>query len=166
MDKAIDKAELDRRVAIVRRFKQLLGQQRERFRGYLSLLENQEAAICSGNGDAMLACAEAERNIVADIFSIQGVIDPLRDMYRTVSGMVPGQASEGEAPELGTSFADLERMKLRVRAQSARNRELLSAQIEKTRAELEALKDNPLVKNLRRRTYGSAVAAPTIDIRG
>lgn len=163
MDETIDRVELDRRVAVVRRFKELLGQQRERFRGYLSLLENQESAIRSGNGEAMLAYAEFERNIVADIFSIQGVIDPLRELY--------GEASRaafpaGEFPEPGTSFDELERMKLAIQAKSARNRELLSARIEKTRAELELLKKNPLVRNLRGRGYVGAAPVPTIDIRG
>jgi hypothetical protein len=41
----IDEAELAQRVAILRRFKTLLTQQRDRFRSYLGLLEKQQNII-------------------------------------------------------------------------------------------------------------------------
>jgi len=92
---ATDGAELTERVAILRRFRGLLEQQRGRFLNYLALLEKQETAIGAGNGEEILAHVELERDIVADIFSIQKVINPLEDMYRAI--VMPASATR-ESP--------------------------------------------------------------------
>ncbi|MCL2194078.1 MAG: flagellar biosynthesis protein FlgN [Treponema sp.] len=159
MNAAINHAELTQRIAILRRFKNLLEQQRERFRNYLTLLETQEAVIGAGSGEEILAHVELEEQIVADIFSMQKVINPLEDMYRAV---VP-HITDDEIPALKTSLDD---MKIRVQTQSAKNRELLSARMAEMRTEMDILKENPFLKNVRNSVYGSAVTASLIDVQG
>jgi len=160
MSAAINQAELTQRVAILRRFKDLLEQQRERFRSYLTLLENQETIIGSGSGEEILAHVELEEQIVADIFSMQKVINPLEDMYRAVA---PHNFADDEIPALKTSLED---MKIRVQTQSAKNRGLLSARMAEMRTEMDILKDNPFLKNVRGPAYGNAVTASLIDVQG
>jgi len=160
MNVAISQAELDQRVAILRRFKGLLEQQRERFQKYLALLENQEAVIGSGSGEEILAHVELEEQIVADIFSMQRVINPLEDMYRKA---IPQSFADDEIPELKTSLQD---MKIRVQAQSAKNRELLSARMSEIRTEMDVLKDSPFAKSVRRSAYGNVVTASLVDVKG
>jgi len=160
MGAAIDQAELSQRVAILRRFRDLLERQRERFRSYLALLESQETAIDSGSGEEILAHVEMEERIVADIFSMQKVINPLEDMYRSVA---PRNPADDGIPALRTSLED---MKARVQAQSARNRGLLSARMAGMRTEMDALKENPFLKNVRRSVYGDVVTASLIDVKG
>ena len=67
----IDSAELAQRVAVLKRFKILLTQQRDRFRSYLDLLDKQQNIIESGCAEELLSYVEIEEKIVADIFSIQ-----------------------------------------------------------------------------------------------
>ncbi|MCL2192140.1 MAG: flagellar biosynthesis protein FlgN [Treponema sp.] len=161
MDAAINQAELIQRVAILRRFRDLLERQRDRFRNYLALLESQQAAIGSGSGEEILAHVELEEQIVSDIFSIQKVITPLDDMYRAIT---PHDFADDEIPALKTSLED---MKVRVQAQSAKNRELLSARMAEMRTEMDTLKDNPFLKNVRHSVYGgNTVTASLIDVQG
>jgi len=160
MSAAISQAELSQRMAILRRVKNLLEQQRERFQKYLALLENQEIAISFGSGEDILAHVELEEQIVADIFSMQRVINPLEEMYREV---IPRNFADDEIPALKTSLED---MKNRVQTQSAKNRELLSARMVEIRTEMDVLKDSPFVKSARRSAYGDVVTASLIDVKG
>jgi len=159
MDASINRDELDRRIAVVRRFKELLGRQQERFRSYLAMLESQETAVGSGSGEEIMAHAELEGQILADIFSMQRVINPLEDMYRAMA--VQGCA-DGEIPGLKISLED---MKARAQAQAAKNRELLRARMEGVRAEISTLRDSPFAKNMRS-VYGSAAAPSFVNLRG
>ncbi|MCL2600108.1 MAG: flagellar biosynthesis protein FlgN [Treponema sp.] len=160
MNTVISQAELTQRVAILKRFKGLLNQQRDRFRNYLALLETQETVIGSGTGEAILAHVELEEQIVADIFSMQRVINPLEDMYRTV---IPHDFADDEIPVLKTSLED---MKIQVQAQSAKNRELLSVRMAGIRTEMNMLKDHPFIRNVQRSMYGNTVTASLVDVQG
>ena len=165
--------ELAQRVAILRRFKTLLSQQRERFRSYLDVLEKQETVIESGSPEDLLAYVEIEEKIVADIFSIQKVIDPLEDMYRSVvSGLGPGQApssdtlkSEG-ADEVPSIKAALEELKNEAVVRSTKNKEMLSKRMLELRTEITALRDNPYLTKARRSAFADANTASVVDISG
>ena len=62
--------EIDERIAILKRFRKLLEEQRNKFREYLDVLEKQQSAIENGDTDAMLAHTELEQQIVANIGSL------------------------------------------------------------------------------------------------
>jgi len=159
MGAEMSQAEIARRVAVLRRFKALLGQQRERFRNYLALLENQETVIGSGSGEEILAHVELEGRVVADIFSTQRVIRPLEDMYLAAA---PRDPADDGVSSLKTALEDL---KAKAQAQSAKNRELLSVRMAGIRAEMNVLKDSPFVKSARS-VYGDVVAPSLVDVKG
>ena len=166
----ISPEELAQRVAVLRRFKTLLTQQRDRFRSYLDMLDKQQQIIENGNTDALLACVDLEEKIVADIFSIQKVIDPLEDMYHTVvSGFSPGQAAstalqaDDEVPGLKAALEDL---KSEAVIRSSRNKEMLSRRMVELRQEIKSLRDNPYAAKSRGSVYASGGTASLVDIQG
>jgi hypothetical protein len=169
----LDSGELAQRVAILRRFKILLTQQRDRFRSYLELLDKQQNTIESGSADDLLTYVEMEEKIVADIFSIQKVIDPLEELYSSVvSGFGPGKAparetlkSEG-ADEVPSLKASLEDLKNEAVARSAKNRELLSKRMIELRSEIKSLRNNPFAASTRRSVFNDGNTASLVDIKG
>ena len=165
----IDSAELAQRVAILRRFKTLLSQQRDRFRNYLDLLDKQQSVIEAGSAEDLLKYVEIEEKVVADIFSIQKVIDPLEEMYNTViSGQSPQKTpvkadNQDEVPSLKAS---LEKLKSEAVIRSTKNKELLSKRMLELRTEIKALRNNPYAASSRRSGFGGANTASLVDIQG
>ena len=167
----IDSIELAQRVAILRRFKTLLTQQRDRFRSYLNLLEKQQNIIEKGSPEELLNYVEIEEKIVADIFSIQKVIDPLEEMYYTVA---VGQKPQSRKTETSSSGQDevpglkasLEKLKSEAVIQSTKNKELLSKRMLELRSEIKALRDNPYAAKAKRSAFGGINTASLIDIKG
>ena len=168
----IDSAELAQRVAILRRFKILLTQQRDRFRSYLDLLERQQGVIEKGSAEDLLTYVEIEEKIVADIFSIQKVIDPLEEMYYSVVADKRPQISKAEDPSSGQDEvpglkASLERLQSEAVVRSAKNKELLSKRMLELRSEIKALRNNPYAASARRSAFGGGTnTASLIDIKG
>ena len=145
---AIDSAELAQRVAILRRFKTLLTQQRDRFKSYLDLLDKQQNVIEGGSAEELLTYVEIEEKIVADIFSIQKVIDPLEEMYYSViSGQnpakIPVRSDNSNPDEVPGLKASLEKLKSEAVIRSTKNKELLSKRMLELRSEIKALRNNP-----------------------
>ncbi|MDR0487102.1 MAG: flagellar biosynthesis protein FlgN [Treponema sp.] len=162
----IDSAELAQRVGILRRFRTLLTQQRDRFRSYLEVLNKQQSVIESGGAEDLLTYVEIEEKIVADVFSIQKVIDPLEEMFDTVvSGFGPRKdiiSSEG-ADEVPSLKAALETLKNEAVVRSTKNKELLSKRMVELRAEIKSLRNNPYAA---RPNFSDANTASLIDIQG
>ncbi|AEJ18615.1 flagellar export chaperone FlgN [Gracilinema caldarium] len=148
--------ELAHRVAVMKRFRELLLEQRNRFQEYLVVLDKQKDVIEKGDTDALLSHVELEEKIVSDIFAIQKVIDPLEDLYRA---SYPER--ETEVPKLK---AALEELKHEAVQRSQRNRNLLSERMEKLRSEIKTLRNNPFAA--RRSVYDNSGAASLIDIKG
>lgn len=148
--------EVQRRVAILKRFREMLSKQRDRFRDYLDVLDKQKDTIVAGDTDKLVAQVEIEEAIVSDIFAIQKVIDPLENLYREARG-----GAEGEIPDLK---ANLEELKTEVAARSERNRSLLKAHMEELRTEIQKLRNNPFAQ--RRSVYADAGGGSVIDVEG
>jgi len=155
---ALSEDELAQRVAILRRFRELLVRQRERFQNYLSTLEKQQAVIETGHAGELADYIEQEEQIVADILSIQKVIDPLEVMYNATVSSSPAD----DVPALKSA---LEELKDEVIARSAHNRQLLSARMDVIRSEIIEMRNNPLV-NAARTTFNHSGTASVIDIEG
>lgn len=170
----IDSAELAQRVAVLKRFKILLTQQRDRFRSYLDLLDKQQDVIESGSAEDLLSYVEIEEKIVADIYSIQKVIDPLEEMYNTViSGQSPLKANsridivaDNNHDEVPSLKASLEKLQSEAVIRSAKNKELLSKRMVELRSEITALRNNPYAASNRRSSFGSANTTSTINLKG
>jgi hypothetical protein len=163
----ISPAELAQRVAILKRFRTLLTQQRDRFRSYLAVLDKQKDIIEKGEPEELLAHVEMEEKIVADIFSIQKVIDPLEDMYHAaLSGFEPSRhAPAGRDPdEVRSLKTALEGLKKEAVIRSTRNKELLSRRMAELRTEIKSLRNNPYA--VRRSGFSDAGTASLVDIKG
>jgi hypothetical protein len=165
----ISAEEVQRRVAILKRFRELLRQQRERFSQYLTVLDKQKDVIETGSADDLIVHVELEEKIVTDIFAIQKVIDPLEKMYQTLSPGISGSRSlsesrvsreESERPSLK---AALDELKAEAVIRSGRNRELLAKRMEEIRLEMKSLRANPYA--LHKSVY-SGEAPSLVDIRG
>ncbi|MDR1142705.1 MAG: flagellar biosynthesis protein FlgN [Spirochaetaceae bacterium] len=166
---ALSPGEVERRVAILKRFRELLSQQRDRFRQYLDVLDRQKDVIRDGSADDLVVHVELEEKIVGDIFAIQKVIDPLEAMYQTAFPL-PDRAFGGEvsaAPseirEVPTLRAALEELKAEAVIRSNRNRDLLAKRMEELRQEMKILRANPYA--IHRSVYSRETAA-LLDIQG
>jgi acyl-CoA reductase-like NAD-dependent aldehyde dehydrogenase len=147
--------EVARRVAILKRFRELLTQQRDRFYEYLNVLDKQKDDIETGSAEDLLSHVELEEKIVGNIFSIQKVIDPLEAMYKA---SFPHR--ESEVPNLKAALQDLQ---TEAATRSKRNQELLSKRMSELRTEIKLLKGNPYAK---RPSYSAEHSASLIDIKG
>jgi hypothetical protein len=167
----LDPVEVRRRVAVLKRFRELLCQQRDRFAQYLEVLDKQKNVIESGSADELIAHVELEEKIVSDIFSIQKVIDPLEDMYQS---LLPSKSAKGRVPvSAGAVTAEerevpglksiLEELKAEAVIRSERNRGLLAKRMEELRLEMKNLRANPYAL---RRSVFSGETASLVDIRG
>jgi len=167
----IDSAELAQRVAVLKRFKTLLSQQRDRFRSYLDLLDKQQSVIESGSTEDLLNYVEIEEKIVSDIFSIQKVIDPLEEMYNSLTSTAAVQAQKGvkksETPdEVHGLKASLENLKNEAIIRSTKNRELLSKRMLELRSEIKALRNNPYMAGGRKTNFSDSNSASLVDLKG
>ena len=164
----IDSAELAQRVAVLKRFKTLLSQQRERFHSYLDLLDKQQDVIESGSAEDLLTYVEIEEKIVSDIFSIQKVIDPLEERYYSVTsktGITLDSGAAGSGTEEVPSLkASLEILKSEAVIRSTKNKELLSKRMLELRQEIKTLRNNPYAK--KGNSFSNPKAASLVDIKG
>ena len=153
----ISPSELKHRVAVIKRFKELLKAQRDRFQTYLNALDRQKDVIQSGNTDELLHYVELEEKIVTDIFSIQKVIDPLEQMYQSTRMNAP---VEGNSEVVSLKEA-LDGLKAEAVLRSDRNRELLSRRMAELRSEIKSLKSC-----YPRRRLDNSPTSSLIDLKG
>jgi hypothetical protein len=153
--------EVARRVAVLKRFRELLQAQRDRFRDYLAVLDKQQDIMEQGDAGSLLAHVELEERIVADIFAIQKVIDPLEVMYRTVCRPGDNAAPVSEIKSLATA---LDGLKAEAAARTGRNKALLAGRMDEIRKEIKNLKKNPYMSA--RPSYSDEGSASMVDIRG
>jgi hypothetical protein len=156
--------EVNQRAAVLRRFKELLIAQRDRFRAYVDALDKQRDTIERGSTDDLIRHVELEERIVADIFSIQKVIDPMEAMYRQAQMMYPTQSETSHEDDSVISLKSaLEDLKAEAISRSEQNKNLLSKRMTEIRAEIKNLRTNPYS----RRNSAYSGATPTlVDIRG
>lgn len=130
-------SELAERVAILKRFRSLLEQQRAQFYEYLHLLEKQEYSISGENTEAILAHTKLGESIIADIFTIQKVIDPLEYMYHNFADTPVNKAVDTTIVQLKTELNDLQEQVL---VQNKKNQMLLESHMSGLRQQIADLK--------------------------
>jgi hypothetical protein len=113
----LTKDEVDRRVALLKRLKGTLTQQREKFRDYLKVLDAEQTSIENQAADKLQAQVELEEQLVVEIHAIQKVIDPLEAVLRESYTV-----SDDEVAELRSTLGDLQ---TQVAEKSRQNRGLL-----------------------------------------
>ncbi|WP_407429099.1 flagellar biosynthesis protein FlgN [Treponema sp.] len=132
MTKELSKEELDERIAILKRFRKLLEQQRNKFQEYLMVLESQEGKIELEDGDSIAAHTQLENQIVENLASLQKVIVPMQGMYNTIMPGIP-VTENASVEELQNNLANLQKQVL---AQNERNRLLLQSKMGKIKTQL------------------------------
>ena len=152
---AISADELGRRVAVLKRFRELLTEQRNRFRQYLEVLDKQKDLIETGRTEDLNRHVDLEEQILSDIFSIQKVINPLEAVF---------QATVREAADLPELRSALEDLKTEAKARLERNKNLLSAEMVRIRKEIKILGGKSFVG--RPSIYADSGASSLIDISG
>ena len=156
LKESISEAEVDERIAVLKRFRLLLTKQRDRFRTYIDSLELQKDLIEQGNTEDLNQHIELEEKIVGDIMAIQKVIDPLQTMYQSAWNV----DEPAEVPELQKT---LDKLTVEAKKRCDRNKNLLQERMTGIRSEIKELRSNPF----KRRSPYAVSAAPTIiDIKG
>ncbi|GMO31556.1 MAG: hypothetical protein Ta2F_07070 [Termitinemataceae bacterium] len=152
--------ELAERVAIIKRFKELLISQRERFKQYLAVLDKQKDIIESGTAEDIISHVELEEKIVGDIFTIQKSLVPMQSMYKTVL-----KTESPESADIPLLSETLEKLKKTAALRSIRNKDLLEKRMVIIRNEMKSLRTGPLAKT-RRSVYAAGEQPVLIDIKG
>lgn len=153
MTLTLSKEEVDRRVALLKRLKTTLSQQREKFQTYLKVLDAERTSIEAEAVDTLRAQVELEEELVVDIHAIQKVIDPLEALLQTT---YVGAVDE-ETVDLRSS---LEALKTQVQEKSRENRGLLSRSMEALQGEV--VRVRPQVRS--RNPYGARQTSSLVDI--
>ncbi len=137
--KQLSQQELDERIAILRRFRSLLEQQRNKFQEYLNVLEKQQNKIEIEDADAIFAHAELENQIVANIASLQKVIVPMEGMYNAVRNPSGPAIPTGEEENIERLHLDLAQLQKKVLEQNKRNRNLLQQSMNQVRGQIASM---------------------------
>ena len=140
MPNNISEEELEERVALLKRFKELLEKQRQYFRDYLNVLEKQAEVIKTEDTEALLIHTEIEQQIVANISNLQKVIQPIEEMYVNAR-LDSSDENYSEIIEIPTLKTDLAKLQKEVLEQNEVNRNLLKTQMESLRQKIEGIKN-------------------------
>ena len=142
--------ELDERVALLRKFRSVLEQQRNKFQEYLTVLEKQQDSITKENPESLIAHTELEQQVVKNIANLQKVIVPMAKMYKANGINNTPAAEDAEIAKIQNELSDLQDKVLK---QNAINRDLLRVHIEQLKAQINNFK-NPY--KVTRNVYASA----------
>ena len=141
--------ELDERISILKRYKSLLEQQRNKFREYLKVLEQQQNKIGNASTEELFAHTALEEKIMENIVSLQKVIVPMNELYKNsnrTAGFIEGDVA------ISSLQADLNTLQEKVLVQNTKNRELLRSHLGQIRKQLNTFR-NPYA-------YSHSVYAP------
>lgn len=129
--------ELNERVEILKKLRALLEMQRNKFREYLKVLEQQEHSIETENSEALIIHTELEQEVVKGIANLQKVIIPMSELYKSSSSS-DENISDSAVNELQK---DLSTLQNKVLAQNEKNRELLRTHMTQIKTQIEQFKN-------------------------
>lgn len=138
----ISQEELEERVRLLHRFKDLLQQQRAKFQEYLNVLEKQQDSITEENADNLMVHTELGKQVVQNLVNLQKVIIPMKKMC-------PVQNDE-DIQNLQEELVDLQE---KVSKQNEINRDLIRVHMESLISRINNFK-NPYKNN--RSVYASS----------
>ena len=133
----ITQEELNERVEILKKLRALLEMQRNKFREYLKVLEQQEHSIETENSEALIMHTELEQEVVKGIANLQKVIIPMSELYKSSSSS-DGNISDSAVNELQKDLSNLQN---KVLAQNKKNRELLRTHMTQIKTQIEQFKN-------------------------
>ena len=153
--KELSQEEINERIAILKRFRHLLEQQRNKFKEYLAVLEKQEQGIKSEDDTVIVAQAELEQQIVSNITNLQKVIVPIENMYKE-----KGIALSAEIPQIQKELTELQKAVL---TQNEKNQSLLKEHMIELKNRISNFSNprfNPYAKNTS--IYSQKTSTPSI----
>jgi hypothetical protein len=127
---------IEQNIALLKKLREMLTRQREKFGAYLHLLECEGEAIEQGDSEKLLAQVEMEQSLIAEIFTLKKVIAPLESLYQA---SYPA-GTEATVPRLKTA---LEKMGSEILAHNGRNRQRLRERMDDMRREITSLRSWP-----------------------
>lgn len=133
----ITQEELNERVEILKKLRALLEMQRNKFREYLKVLEQQEHSIETENSEALIMHTELEQEVVKGIANLQKVIIPMSELYKSSSSS-DGNISDSAVNELQKDLSNLQN---KVLVQNEKNRELLRTHMTQIKTQIEQFKN-------------------------
>ncbi len=125
---------IEERVFILKRLREMLITQREKFNNYFNLLVKEEEAILNEDTEKIEVHIQVEHSILKEISSLGKVIKPLEAMYK-----IKFPKEEKTIPKLKNS---LNVLKEKVLARNEKNRNLLKQKIIFLRQEIKSIKKN------------------------
>ena len=131
----ISQEELEERVRLLHRFKDLLQQQRAKFQEYLNVLEKQQDSITEENADNLMAHAELGKQVVQNLVNLQKVIVPMKKMCPVTN--------DAELNKIQDELVDLQE---KVSKQNEINRDLIRVHMESLISRINNFK-NPYKNN-------------------
>jgi len=155
--------EIDERIAILRRFRKLLEQQRNKFREYLEVLEKQQTAIEKGDTEALMAHTELEQQIVANIGNLQKVIAPMEKLYESKSAPIFGSGKSEEAASIPHLKTDLLKLQQAVLSRNRQNCDMLRSSMAEMKSRMAMFK-NPYKNS--RSIYANDRTASLVNLQG
>jgi hypothetical protein len=156
----LPEGEIKRRVAVLKRFKVLLLEQKQRLNSYIEILGKQKSIIENGKTEDILAYVDLEEKIITGIGALQKSIEPMRSLYQDIAGKTDG-AGEAEIPEISRA---LENLKTEAARRVEGNKALLQKRAAILGKELKNLRGNPFKK--RKSIYADNQGATLFDISG
>ena len=126
--------EIEERVAILKRFRFLLEQQRNKFKEYLNVLEKQQNSIDEEDSEALIKHSELEQQIVKNISNLQKVIVPMNKMYTAINNKSPISTTNDN--DLTQIQLELSALQQKVIKQNEINRDLLRVHLEKIKMQI------------------------------
>lgn len=132
----ITQQELDERVALLRKFRSLLEQQRAKFEEYLTVLEKQQNSISSEDPEALIAHTELEQQVVKNIANLQKVIVPMSKMYKAAK--TTSASDDASINKIQSELTDLQNKVLK---QNEINRDLLRIHISNIQTQINNFKN-------------------------
>ena len=132
----LTQVQIDERVAILRRFRELLEAQRDKFREYLVVLEKHSDTIESENTESILAHTELEQHIVENIVTLQKVITPIENLYSSLDA-----EQNRDDTKISQIQSELEQLQQQVLARNEENRSLLKSHLSQIQNRIAAIQN-------------------------
>lgn len=126
--------EVEERIAVLKRLRFLLEEQRNKFKEYLTVLEKQQTSIDTEDSEALIKHSELEQQIVKNISNLQKVIVPMNKMYKTIAKTSNNLDNpDAEISKIQNELADLQQ---KVLTQNKINRDLLRVHLENIKRQI------------------------------
>lgn len=130
----ITNEEVEERIAVLKRLRFLLEEQRNKFKEYLTVLEKQQTSIDTEDSEALIKHSELEQQIVKNISNLQKVIVPMNKMYKTIAKTSNNlENPDAEISKIQNELADLQQ---KVLTQNKINRDLLRVHLENIKRQI------------------------------